>query len=244
MPGPSTIGRVLDHLAWLRDQLGANVNTGNAYAGALLTYNAAAALQWHFVLPVGRFDYVTDKTAQGKAARVIDDFVWRTRELFAKAKKFSPKSLAGKSGRTLLGDLRSAIETVLRRLPRLMDLSEPRAMRWHGLLADLDPVAMLREWLATRGPAAKSINAALKKAGLTGPRSGLPRALAAASVVNDERVYGPGGQEYRQGSSEIVSAVLGIALKDYVATLGKKSAKRTEGFVQDIIRDIDALQAR
>ena len=51
MAGSSRISDILDHLAWLRDQLAAEVNQGNAYAGALLTYNAASLLQWHFVFP-------------------------------------------------------------------------------------------------------------------------------------------------------------------------------------------------
>jgi hypothetical protein len=243
MPGPSTISRVLDHLAWLHDQLGADVNTGNAYAGALLTYNAAAALQWHFVLPGAESDYVADKAARGKAARLIDDFVWRARELFAKAKRVSKKALAGKPGKTLLGDLRAAIATVLRRLPKLMDLPKPVPESWHDLLKSLDPMAMLRDWLTARGLPVKATNAAMKKMGLTGPRSGLRSALAAASVVTDDSVYGARGKEYRKGSAEVVSAMLGHALKDYVATLGKTSGKRTKAIVQDIIRDIDARQA-
>jgi hypothetical protein len=242
MPGPSTISRVLDHLAWLRDQLGADVNTGNAYAGALLTYNAAAGLQWHFVLPENSFDYVMkDEAARRKAARLIDDFVWSARELFAKAKRASKKALTGKPGKTLLGDLRAAIATVLRRLPKLMDLPKPVPSAWHDLLKSLDPMAMLREWLTARGLPVKTTNAAMKKMGLMGPRSGLRSALAAASVVADDSVYGARGKEYRKGSAEVVSAMLGHALKDYVATLGKTSAKRTKAIVQDIIRDIEAL---
>ena len=241
MPGASNISRTLDHLAWLREQLGADVNTGNAHAGALLTYNAAVALQWQFVLPAGPFDYVPNKATRGKAARLIDDFVWRARELFAKAKRTSKKALAGKLGKTLLGDLRSAIGTVLRRLPKLMELPKPMPEACYELLKSLDPMAMLREWLTVRGLPVKTTDAALKKMGLTGPRSGLRSALAAASVVADEGVYGPLGKEYREGSSEIVSAMLGLALKEYVATLGKTSAKRTKAIVQDIIRDIDAL---
>ena len=241
MPGPSTISRVLDHLAWLRDQLGADVNTGNAYAGAVLTYNAAAGLQWHFVLPAGSFDYVTDKAARGKAARLIEDFVWRARGLFAKAKRASKKALAGKPGKTLLGDLRAAIATVLKRLPKLMDLPKPVPESWHELLKSLDPAAMLREWFIARGLPVKAMNAAMKKMGLTGPRSGLRSALAAASVVTDDSVYGARGKEYRRGSAEVISAMLGHALKDYVATLDEAAAERTKAIVQDIIRDIDGL---
>ena len=111
----------------------------------------------------------------------------------------------------------------------------------YDLMKSLDPIAMLKEWLAYRGLAIKSTSAVMKKMGLTGPRAGLRSMLAAALVVADEGVYGPRGKEYREGSSEIVSAMLRLALKDYVATLGKTSAKRTKAIVQDIIRDIDAL---
>lgn len=242
MPGASQISRTLDHLAWLRKQLGADVNTGNAYAGALLTYNAAAALQWQFVLPTSGGDAITNEPDRKKAAKIIDDFAWRTRELFAKAKRLPKKAIAGNKGTTLLEDLRSAIATVLRRLPRLFGFGGVVPDPAHDLMKSLDPTAMLKEWLAFRGLAIKNTSAALKKAGLTGPRAGLRSALAAALVVADKDVYEPRGKDYRQGSGEIVSAMLGHALKDYVATLGGKSAKRMEGFVQDVIRDIEDLQ--
>jgi hypothetical protein len=242
MPGASQISRTLDHLAWLRKQLVADVNTGNAYAGGLLTYNAAAALQWQFVLPTSRDDTITNEPDRKKAAKIIDDFVWRARELFAKAKRLPKKTSTGEKGKSLLEDLRSAIASVIRRLPRLFGFGSVVVAPADNLMKSLDPIAMLKEWLAYRGLAIKSTSAALKKMGLTGPRSGLRSALAAASVVADEGVYGPRGKEYRQGSGEMVSAMLGHALKDYVATLGGKSAKRMEGFVQEVIRDIEALQ--
>ena len=243
MPGASNISRTLDHLAWLREQLGADVNTGNAHAGALLTYNAAVALQWQFVLPTSVGDVITNEPDKKKAAKVIDDFVWSARELFAKAKRLKKKAITGKTGKSLLEDLRSTIATVLRRLPRLFGFGGVVVASAYDLMKSLDPIAMLKEWLAYRGLAIKSTSAALKKMGLTGPRAGLRSMLAATLVVADEGVYGPRGKEYREGSSEIVSAMLGLALKEYVATLGGKSAKRMEGVVQDVIRDIEALQA-
>jgi len=242
MPGASNVSHVLDHLAWLRDQLGGDVNTGNAYAGALLTYNAAAALQWHFVLPRSKSDEAPDRASRSKAAKAIDDFVWSARDLFIAAKRLTKKQAAGKRGLSIVADLRKAIAAVLRRVPRLLGLPEPMAAVSYDLLKSLDPVGMLRNWLTTRGFPAKATAAALKKAGLTGPRSGLRSALAAASVVADGTVYGPRGKEYREGSSEVVAAVLGHTMEEYVTTLGKTSSERLEGFVQDIIAGVENLK--
>jgi hypothetical protein len=242
MPGPSTISRVLDHLAWLRDQLEADVNSRNAYAGALLTYNAAAALQWHFVLPVSKGDEAPDSASRSKAAKAIDDFVWRVRELFIDVKSLTEKQSKGKRGRSIVADLCKAISSVLRRVPRLLGLPKPMPDVWYELLKSLDPIAMLKDWLKARGLPVKASAAALKKAGLDGPRSGLRSTLAAASVAADDRVYGPSGRAYRDGSSEVVAAILGHAMEEYVATLGKTSAKRMKGFVQDIIGGLEELK--
>lgn len=240
MAGPTQISDILDHLAWLREQLGATANQGNAYAGALLTYNAAAALQWHFVLPSSSFEEIADADDRSKAATIIDNFVWRARELFGKAKRASKKALAGAAGKTLLGELREAIGKVLRRLPQLMRLPKAAPRQMRELVRSLDANAMLRDWLARRGLTDIAQKPAAKKAGLAGPRTGLRTTLAAASAVADESLYGTRGKDYRIGNAEVVSAMLGFALKDYVATLGKKSAKRMEAIVQDIIRDIVA----
>lgn len=242
MAGPTRISDILDHLAWLREQLGATVNQGNTYAGAVLTYNAAAALQWHFVLPSSIVEEITDADDRSKAAKVIDDFVWRSRELFGKAKRASKKALAGNAGKTLIGELREAMAKVLRLLPRLMQLPKAHPRQMQELVRSLDANAMLRDWLTRRRLTDIAQKPVAKKVGLAGPRTGLRSALAAASVLIDENVYGTRGQDYRRGIAEVVSAMLRYALKDYVATLGKKSAKRMEAIVQDIIRDIVALK--
>jgi hypothetical protein len=242
MPGPSTISRVLDHLAWLRDQLEADVNSRNAYAGALLTYNAAAALQWHFVLPVSKGDEAPDIASRSKAAKAIDDFVWRVRELFIDAKSLTEKQSKGKRGRSIVADLCKAISSVLRRVPRLLKLPEPMPDVWYELLKSLDPIAMLKDWLKARGLPVKATPAALKKAGLMGPRSGLRSALAAVAVIADDGTHGPRRKKNHRGGSEVVAAMLGHAMEDYVATLGKTSAKRMKGFVQDIIGGLKELK--
>ena len=240
MAGPSRISDILDHLAWLREQLAADVNQGNAYAGALLTYNAAAALQWNFVLPGSSFEEIANEDDRSKAAEIIDNFVWRARELFGKAKRAIRKARAGNAGKTVLGELREAITKVLRRLPRLMQLQRAHPRQMQELVRNLDPNSMLRNWLTSRGLTKIAKQKVAKEAGLAGPRTGLRSTLAAASVLSDEILYGTREKDYRRGSAEVVSAMLRYALKDYVATLGKKSAKRMEAIVQDIIRDIVA----
>lgn len=245
MPGPSQISRVLDHFAWLQEQLGADLNAGNAYAGALLTYNAAAALQWYFVTPMGPQDQIADLDDRTKAAKIIDDFVWRIRELFMKAKQETKKALAGTLGKTLIKDLRSAISSLLRRLPRVMQLPKPMPIQARDLLRSLNPTELLKSWLSTRKSALLKAKVANAKTALeAGPRAGLRSMLAAASVVADESVYGPRGKDYRKGSSEVIAAMLRYTLDDYVKTLDKKSAKRTKAFVEDLIQDIEAVQAR
>jgi hypothetical protein len=244
MATASRISHDLDHLAWLWKQLGKRVNSESPHAGALLTYNAAAALQFHFVLPYSTLDEIADAANRGKAAKIIDDFVWRTRGLLDKAKLKTKKGIGGETGKTLVSRLRSAISTVLRGLPRLLGLPKPTPARADDLLTTFDVESAFSDWLGSRDSATKAKVEAVSKTVESGPRAGLRAVLAGASVVSDESVYGKKGKEYRKGSSQMLAALLSQALGDYTATLSKKSARRMTAFVGNIIGGLEQVSKR
>jgi len=229
------ISEILDHLAWLRKQLAVDVNQGNAYAGALLTYNAAALLQWHFVFPGRDMSWIDDRTERAQAAKVIDDFVWVVRDLFQQAKKHHATAIpTSKNSVGVIADLRKQIAKVLRALPKLLQLSKPTPSRAPECERSINPTEMLKQWLLSRPPIDSQTSAVLKKTAVTDSRSTVRSALAGALFVGEESGSGRRRSKYMAGSSEVVAVLFGTALGDYSKSFSGKSAKRTAAFCEDI----------
>ena len=235
MTGSSRISEILDHLAWLREQLAGDVNQGNAYAGALLTYNAAALLQWHFVMPGSYTNWIEDKTERARAAKIIDDFVWVVRDLFLQAKKHHAAGIStGKKSAGVIAELRKQITKVLRVLPKLFQLSKPTPSRAPACEQSINPTEMLNQWLSSQPLIDSQTLAVLKKTAVTDPRSAVRSALAGALFAGEASGAGRRRSEYMAGSSEVVAVLFSTALEDYSKSFSGKSAKRTAAFCEDI----------
>lgn len=229
------ISDILDHLAWLREQLAGDVNQGNAYAGALLTYNAAALLQWHFVMPGSYTNWIDDEAERARAAKAIDDFVWVVRDLLQQAKKHHAAGIStGKKSAGVIADLRKQIAKVLRALPKLCQLSKPTPSRAPECEQSINPTEMLNQWLLSQPPIDSQTSEVLKKTAVTDSRSAVRSALAGALFVGEASGSGRRRSEYMAGSSEIVAVLFGTALEDYSKSFSGKSAKRTAAFCEDI----------
>jgi hypothetical protein len=124
--GESKIKRVLEHLAWLKEQAGQDINRDRAYDAALLTYNAAVMLQWHFVLTTSTADQIQDQKARRRAAKLIEGFVWSARE---KVEKLQDPKPSVRAVRELRDELLLALEALLKVLPGYFGLLAPRLTR-------------------------------------------------------------------------------------------------------------------
>ena len=87
----SRIEPILGHLAWLAERIEDSTNDGRAYDAAVLTYNAAAMLQWYFVAPVSYADTIRDDRTRAEAAELIDDLVTASRRIVTQAKDATKK---------------------------------------------------------------------------------------------------------------------------------------------------------
>lgn len=225
------ISTILNHLAWLREQLGVEVNRGNAHAGALLTYNAAAMLQWRFVFPSGDEDRIEDADDRIRAAKLIDDFVWEVRGLHQEAKALDesgrPKRTATQA---VLDKLTAQLTKLLRQLPKIAGLHEPRPEREVGLEQEIQTGELVGDWVRSqRGP-----RGATSKGGVAaGPRSGLLSTMAGVVFVQQPQ-QGPAAERIAAASADIVAAFLGLAVEEHVQGLPARSAERTAAFGRDL----------
>jgi len=186
MAGESKIKRVLEHLAWLKEQAGAEINHDRAYDAALLTYNAAVMLQWHFVMPASETDQIQSEADRKMAAKLIDDFVWAVKTVFEKAEAAKNSRPAETEALQLcLKSLKRLVATLLRTVPPLFAIETVTPIRFRELERTQDYAKHLGEWVhehprvfaTDRGPLSASLR--------DGPGAGLRRSIAAVHVAQD-----------------------------------------------------------
>jgi hypothetical protein len=228
---------ILNHLAWLREQLSIKINQRNAHAGALLAYNAAAMLQWRFVLPLDDKDWIVDAAERKKAAVIIDDFVWKVRGLHQEAKALvslrSPTSIATKS---VLDRLTDQLTKVLRQLPKITGLPEPKPVRNVGLEQQLQTEDLVGDWVRSRRESKAS---AYKGGSDPAWRSGLLSAMAGVAFAQQPH-QGATAARSASDCAEVVAALLGLAVEDHVRGLPARSAERTTALGQDLKAQLTA----
>lgn len=214
------ISTILNHLAWLQYQIGRDVNRDRVLDGALLTLNAAAMLQARFVMPMEQeTDQIPDADIT-KAAKLIDDFFWRVRELTDAAADLvaadKPRRLAACRS-TLLDE----IAKVLKKAPKLLKLSTPIPVRAPSLERSKGFDGLVQDWSQRQisrtpidlGPARFDVEA--------GPHAGLLKALAGVLVVNHSAVM-------QQCEPEVAAAIRDTAVRNLEFDIGE-TAREQDG---------------
>ena len=186
MTGESKIKRVLEHLAWLKEQAGAEINHDRSYDAALLTYNAAVMLQWYFVMPTTEADQIQNEADRKRAAKLIDDFVWAVKTVFEKA-EVAKKSRPAEAEAIQLcrKSLQKLVAGILRKLPPLFAIEALTSVRFRDLERTQDYAKHLGEWVrkhprvfaTDRGPLSASLR--------DGTGASLRSSLAAALVTQE-----------------------------------------------------------
>lgn len=227
-----TLSVILNHLEWLRGQLGLEINRCNADSGALLAYNAAAMLQWRFVFPSSDQDRIADASDRRRAAKLIDDFVWKIRELQLETKAVGSFGLPPTITREpVLDRLTTILTRIVRQLPKLIGLPKPYPAREVGLEQELDAESLLRDWI--RGRRGSGTTKSDVPKGLASQRSGLLTTMAAA-VFTQQPQQGPAIERSATASVGIVAAFLELAVDAHVQGLPTPSAKRSTAFGNDL----------
>ena len=180
----SRIEPILGHLAWLAERIEDSTNDGRAYDAAVLTYNAAAMLQWYFVAPVSYADTIRDDRTRAAAAELIDRLVQASEKIVAKAERG-----VGDQDAALRNKLAAKIRKVLRTLPALFHLAGPTPARMPRLEKSPNARELFDELLAAHAEQytdaiLKGRIAAAKKE--AGPDAALNEAIAGLIYIHDD----------------------------------------------------------
>lgn len=177
----SRISPVLGHLLWLAERIDSKANRGRAHDAAVLTYNAAAMLQWHFMLPASYADTIRDADQRAEAAKLIDDLVTTARKLVTEA-----EDATRKSDDEIRERLKKLINRTIEKLRRLFLALTPEPKRVPGLEEFSSLRTLMDAFLDVHkenfGPAIAKGRALGSKGG-TGPDAALDEAIAGLIYV-------------------------------------------------------------
>lgn len=187
MNSQSKIKPILGHLAWLVDRIADPINDGRLKDAALLSYCAAAMLQWRFVFPVSWSDLIQNADDRREAAEVIDELVTSAEKIVAKADD-ADEADQGRDKR-LRTKLVTDITRLVQKLQGLLRIGEAVPARMPALEETPNVRELLDEFLAAHAEQhASAIEegrlAAAK--GEVGPAAALKEAIAGLIYIHDD----------------------------------------------------------
>lgn len=175
MTNAPEIRPILCHLAWLAENVDKPANRGRAYDAALLTYNAAAMLQWRFVFPMTDLDTPANPESRNEAASLIDALVTTARKTVTTAKDNAAED------ERFRRRLSRAIRKVVERLSGLMLVGNPVPEWLPELQSAPDIAGLMDEFLkahrVAHGPAIAKGKASADTE-RTGPNAAIHEAIA------------------------------------------------------------------
>lgn len=207
----SRIAPVLGHLAWLAERIPDPANDGRAHDAALLTYNAAAMLQWRFVAPVSHADTVFDETSRREAAEVIDDLVRSSRTIVTRAAKVASAAEDTEIREQLSRKINKAIKDLGRLMPQLSVTPDRQP--------ELEEAANLRELMdeflaahADEYAAAIATGKAMAAKSTPGPETALNHAFAVWIYSQDAARRGSLPPDLQSGIARIAAGLFKTAV--------------------------------
>jgi len=210
MDGESRLKPILNHLAWLADRIDDPVNDGRLKDAALLTYNAAAMLQWRFVFPVSDLDTIVAPEARNEAARLIDSLVKTARRTVTQAKEHPAEDERIRRG------LVRAISKVVAKLPGVLLVGHPTPMWMPELQSAPDLVALVDEfldahrddygWAIAKGKASVDTQR-------TGPAAAIQEAIAWLGYVHSPEYAAAGAPEEHSVLARLTAGYLKTAVE-------------------------------
>lgn len=234
MTGPSRISEILDHLAWLADRINDGSNRGRGYDAALLTYNAAAVLQWCFVASVNSADTIHDAVARAESAQLIDNLVIASRRLAMKAKS---SAVPGQDV-DIRTRLVKEIGRVLKNLPQLMAAPLPIPIRKDELEAAVSIPALIDEFIAVNKkdhPEAIARGWAVGAKGGTGPEASLNEAIATLICVHGADNEASRTPELRRGLARIAAGFFKTAVGMQPDDISPEQKKRLQRLADSLV---------
>jgi hypothetical protein len=219
----SVIARLLGHLAWWEQALCDGTGSETPYRKALLVYNAATLLEWHFTAP-GKDpqEHFRDAKAREKAGKVIRELIEVARECVAKT-----EGVTGAKAERQLGKLAKAVSQAVKKLAKLYQCAAMPG-RCSEFEKPLKPAALISDWLAANAGGAPEAVGGGRGAGLVGTGAGvlvlqsLIPALSAEQLFDEGKLTAEGYTAVRQTCAEFLEDAVAIAAEE---AKGKKAKK-------------------
>jgi hypothetical protein len=220
-------------LAWWEQALRNGTGSETPYRKALLVYNAATLLEWHFTVP-GKDprEHFHDAKARDKAGKTIREFIEAARESVAKTEGVT----SAKADRQL-AKLAKAIAKAVKNLAKLYQCSADSS-RYSEFEKPLKPAALISAWLAANAGGAPEAAGSDRGPGLAGTGAGdlvlqsLAPALAAERLFDEGKLTAEGYTAVRQTCAEFVEAAVAVAAEGFK---GKKAKQQWQQLSRPIV---------
>lgn len=221
----SVIEQLLGHLAWWDQSLRDGTGPETPYRKALLIYNAATLLEWHFTAP-GKDprEHFLDPKTHDKAGKTIREFIETARECVAKT-----EGVTGAKAEKPLAKLAGAIARAVKKLAKLYQ-SAATPCRCDEFEKPLKPAALISDWLAANAGGAPKAAGRDRQAALAGPGSlagdlvlqSLAPVLAAEKLFDEGKLTAEGYTAVRHTCAEFLDDAVTLAAEE---AQGKKAKK-------------------
>jgi len=209
MESESRLWPILGHLAWLAENVDTPSNRGRAHDAAVLTYNAAARLKWHFVFPVSDMDTTADPAAHDEAAGLIDGLVMTARKAVTSAKDDATQD------ERIRSRLSRAIRRVVDKIPYLLLVGNPVPKWLPELQLAPDIAGLMDEFLGAHygqyGPAIAKGKASANIQRM-GPDAAVQEAIAWLAYAHSPTYAATATPKERNGLAQMAAGYLKTAV--------------------------------
>lgn len=236
MQSDSKLTPILGHLAWLAECVASEDNARRAYDASLLTYNAAAILQWRFIAPVSYADTIRDAAARAVAAKLIDNLVTVSRRLITRARE----AANSKDDVDVRARLAKEIRRVVKDLPPLLLVPKPAPAQVPELEAAVSIPDLIGDFLdshKTDHAEAIAQGQAVGLKGGTGPDAAFNESIAALIVAHDASSTVAMTPELRHGLARIAAGFFKTAMEMQLEDVTPDQIRRWRRFADLLVAD-------
>ena len=244
MAGPSRIGDILDHLAWLRLKIGScgrDSDDRRTLEQAVLVYNAATLFEWYVTVSspnTPEFPFL--KRDQGEAKKQANRFVLLVAKSVDQIRKVLRPSAPTKAKpvATHADALEQGLDTFLSSLPTSVSAGI-RPIHHRDLELPIDPAELLAERVgslpvqsAGTGPVAK------RGQGAGDPLSPLMHALRTVFALDELKKTGELLPEAHASLQDVMAGYLADALGEAAESTPRSLARRFKSLEKQVVDSI------
>jgi len=244
MAGPSRIGDILDHLAWLRLKIGScgpDIDGRRSLEHAVLVYNAATLFEWYVtVSSPDTPEFPFPKRDHGEVKKQANRFVLLVAKNVDQLRKIRRASAAKKAKpvATHADDLEQGLDTFLNSLPISISAGI-RPIHHRDLELPIDPAELLAERVgslpvqsAVTGPVAK------RGQGAGGPLSPLMHALGTVFALDELKKTGELLPAAHASLQDVTAGYLADALGEAAESTPRRLARRFKSLEKQVADSI------